>query len=53
MWRWFQTKRRFKKVVAKSTFHRYKLFNEGLVGIHLLQADLMLNKPRLGFLFQI
>ena len=40
-----QTERRFKKVVAKSTFHWFKIFNEGSVGIHLLQADLMLNKP--------
>ena len=40
-----QTERSFKKVVAKPTFHRFQIFNEGLVGVQLLQADLMLNKP--------
>ena len=45
-----QTERRFKTAVAKPTFHRCKIVNEGLVGIQLLQADLMLNKPiQFGF----
>ena len=49
-----QTEWRFKKVLAKPTFHRFKIFNEGLVGVQLFQADLMLNNPyRLGFLFWI
>ena len=43
-----QTERRFKKVVAKPTFHRLKIFNEGLVGVQLFPADLMLNKPIRG-----
>ena len=31
-------------------FQRFKIFNEGLVGIHLLQAELMLNNPiQVGF----
>ena len=45
-----QTERRFKKVVAKPTLHRFKIFNEGLVGVQLLQADLMFNKSiQVGF----
>ena len=37
--------------MAKPTFHRFKIFNEGLVGVQLLQVDLMLNKPiQVGFL---
>jgi hypothetical protein len=42
--------KRFKKVVAKPTFHKFKIFNEDLVGVHLLQADLKLDKPiQVGF----
>ena len=36
--------------MAKPTFHRFGIFNEGMVGIHLLQLDLKLNKPiQIGF----
>ena len=35
----------FKRAVAKPTFHRFKIFNEDLTGVHLLKADLLLDKP--------
>ena len=37
--------RRFQKVVAKPTFHRFRIFNEDLVGVHLLKCKLMCDKP--------
>ena len=37
--------RRMKRVVAKPTFHRFKIFNEDLVGVHLLKCKLDCNKP--------
>lgn len=37
--------RRMKRVVAKPTFNRFKIFNNDLVGVHLLTAKLNCNKP--------
>ena len=37
--------KRFRKVVSKPSFHRFKIFNEDLTGVHLRQVDLELNKP--------
>lgn len=36
---------RFRKTVAKPTFHRFKVFNEDLTAVHCLQAELTLSKP--------
>ena len=33
------TEKRLKKVVAKPTFHKFKIFNEDLVGVHLFFAS--------------
>ena len=46
-----QTERSFKKVAAKPTFHRFKICNEGLVGILLFkQISYSTNPYRLGLL---
>ena len=38
--------KRFKKLVAKPTFHRFKIFDEKLTAVHCLKSKLMLDKPR-------
>ena len=37
--------RQMKRQVAKPEFHRFKIFNEHLIGVHLKQCNLVLNKP--------
>ena len=39
------TPKRLKKVVAKPSFHAFRIFNEDLTAVHLLQSTLTLNKP--------
>ena len=40
-----QRDERFPRVVAKPAFYRFKIFNEDLVGVQLLQTKLVCNKP--------
>ena len=43
--------RKFKKLVAKSTFKSFKIFSEDLVGVHVSKTEIKLVKPTyIGFL---
>ena len=39
------TEKRFKKLVAKPSFQRFKIFNEDLTAIHMLQTEIKMYKP--------
>ena len=39
------TEKRLKKVVSKTNFHAFKIFNKDLTGVHLRKTKVYLNKP--------
>ena len=39
------TEKRLKKIAAKPSFHRARIFNEDLTGVHCLKSVILLDKP--------
>ena len=40
-----QSEKRAEKLIAKPSFHAFKIFNENLVAVHMLKQKLYLNRP--------